>query len=151
MFGTANIDVTTGIAYGVVSLNSLEDWVFDEFFDNGRNLTAEGAEEEFVAEWDADHPDGDEDDREEALQEMWDYYDGCEEQYSLETDGMILELSYLGGAPLVWVLKSPHVRNVRECSPCCPNAGDLDSGEGNTPTYDLPPDWYLEGKFPKDD
>ena len=46
MFGTANIDVTTGIAYGVVSLNSLEDWVFDEFFHNGENLSLNAALEE---------------------------------------------------------------------------------------------------------
>lgn len=38
---TANIHPETGIRYGVVSLDSLQDWVFEEFFhkrevNNGR-------------------------------------------------------------------------------------------------------------------
>ena len=139
MFGMANRDPETLTSYGVVSLISLADWVFDEFFQNGINLTADAALEEWRSDNPAKAADEDED-------EFWDYYDGDEEQYRLETDGMILELSYLGGAPLVWVLKSPHKRSVRECSPCCPNAGDLDSpvepGEGIV-CYDLPHDWYF--------
>ena len=140
---TANIDPETGIAYGTIYLNSLADWVFDEFFYHGTNLTSAAAEEDFLAEWRADNPDAEEGDEDDALQDFWDdYYCNDEELYRLETDGMILEISYLGGAAMVWVLKSPHTRMVRECSPCCPNAGDLDSGEGGVVAYDLPPEWY---------
>lgn len=36
------------------------------------------------------------------------------------------QVSSLGGAPLIWVLNSPYVTPCRECSPCIPNAGNLD-------------------------
>jgi hypothetical protein len=132
-------------AYGVVALNSLGDWAFDEFFHNGENLTAENCLADFLDEWDANNPGNSEereDAREDAIQEFWDGYYGEEEEYRIQTDTMILELSYLGGAPLVWVIKSPHTRMVQPCSPCCPGAGDLDSGEGSILAYDLPPEWY---------
>jgi len=139
MLTTANRDHETLTPYGVVSLNSLADWVWDEFLCSGISLTAEAIAEEALAdhpEWDGELPD-----------DFWDDIEIEEETYRLEDaeTGMILELGYLGGAPLVWVIKSPHRASVRECSPCCPNAGDLDSkvepGMGVV-CYDLPPDWY---------
>jgi hypothetical protein len=42
-------------------------------------------------------------------------------------DGSNLLLSYLGGAPLVTVVDSEWVTECAVCSPCCPQAGDLDS------------------------
>ena len=36
-----NTNPETGFRYGVVALHSLQDWVFDEFFYNGTNLTAD--------------------------------------------------------------------------------------------------------------
>jgi hypothetical protein len=137
-----NTDPKTGIKYGVVSMNALEDWVFDEFFYNGRNLTYEAAVEEFEAEFEDEHgrPPDDED-----HQEWADYYEPQEEQYDLEVpdEGLQLHLSYLGGAPLVWVIKSPFVTRTRECSPCVPQGGDLEAkDEQGFDTYDLPLDWY---------
>ena len=130
----ANINPETGIRYGVVSLNSLADWAFDEFFYSGTNETSDAA----FREWKAENPDADES----AEQEFWDMYQGEEEEYSLETDGMNLAISYLGGAALVWVFQSPHTTTARECSPCVPNAGDLDSQEsGGFECYTLPKEW----------
>ena len=40
--------------------------------------------------------------------------------------GYKYELIYLGGAPLIYVMDSPFVALCLKCSPCCPNAGDLD-------------------------
>jgi hypothetical protein len=45
---------------------------------------------------------------------------------SFEAEGFKYELMYLGGAPLIYVMDSPFVALCGECSPCCPNAGDLD-------------------------
>lgn len=43
-------------------------------------------------------------------------------------DDIEYQVTWLGGAPLVWVLKGP-IGSVRSlCSPCVPGAGDLDSG-----------------------
>lgn len=130
-----NVNPETGIRYGVVSLDSLQDWVFDEFFHHGTNETWAEAIRDYIAE----NPGSDEEDASEALE----HAQFEEEVYSLEKDGMKLQLSYLGGAPLVWVFESPHKAMVRECSPCVPNAGDLNSKiDGGFECYDVPAEWY---------
>ena len=134
-----NINLETGIPYGVVSLNGLEDWVFDEFLANGRNLSEEAA----LEDWRAENPDADEEDE----QEFWDYLciEEPEFELSVPEEGLKLGLSYLGGAPLVWVFESPYTSGCRPCSPCCPGAGDLDSkDEDGMVAYDLPPEWYYK-------
>jgi len=131
-----NTNPETGIRYGVVKLDSLADWAFDEFFNNGRNVTADAALAEAVAE-------GLDPEDDEATQQFWDGYQGEEETYELETDGMRLMLSYLGGAPLVWVFQSPVTTEARLCSPCVPGAGDLDNQEpGAFTCYSLPIEWF---------
>jgi hypothetical protein len=128
-----NTNPETGIRYGVVSLHSLEDWVWDEFFQSGTNLTYQAC----LEEWRSENPDADED-------EFNDSYEGEEECYELVTsEGLKLGLSYLGGAGLVWVYESPHKTTARLCSPCCPNAGDLDNRTpGGVECYTLPEDWF---------
>ena len=148
-YGTigVNCDPETGTPYGVVQMNRLADWVYDEFFANGENLTARYAHTDFIDEYMADHPEADEAEVEDASQEFWDNYYGEEEEYrlSLPGEGLELGMSYLGGAPLVWVFKSPHKATVRPCSPCVPGAGDLDSKcDDGMECYDLPPDWYYD-------
>ena len=128
-----NMNSETGIRYGVVALDSLEDWVWDEFFHQGTNETQEAVAKEYNVE---NMP-------EDEQQAFWDNYYADEEEYSLETDGMSLGLSYLGGAPLVYVFQSPHMTQARECSPCIPGAGNLDSQEvGSFDCYTLPQDWF---------
>jgi len=127
-----NINPETNIPYGVASLNSLKDWVYDEFFTYGVNTSYAAA----LDEWKKTNPDCDE-------QEFADDYEGEEECYSLETDGMSLELSYLGGAAMVFVLKSSSTTLCSQCSPCVPNAGDLNSQhELGIRAYTLPGDWF---------
>jgi hypothetical protein len=45
-----------------------------------------------------------------------------------ECDGVKYRISWLGGAPLLWVLEGPLGFANRLCSPCVPNAAELDSG-----------------------
>ena len=125
-----NTNPDTGIRYGVASLNNLAEWVFDEFFHNGRNLSYEGWAEENAEEIAA---------AEESGEEI--YYESDEDTYELEIDGMQLGLSTLGGAYNVWVFLSPHTANHALCSPCCPNAGNIDS-PGDFTCYTLPADWF---------
>lgn len=57
-------------------------------------------------------------------------------------------VGWLGGAPLIWVIVSPWVIGCRKCSPCVPNAGDLDAPtdqSANCLAYSLPPDRLPEG------
>lgn len=131
-----NQNPETGIRYGVASLDSLAEWVWEEFALQGRNLTSEAAWEEFKSELGREPT-------EEEDRDFWDGYMGEEEEYELEADGMKLGLGYLGGAPLVWVFESPHIARVRECSPCIPGGGDLDSPDpGGFDAYTLPPAWW---------
>ena len=130
-----NMNPETGIPYGVIALNSLADWVFDEFFDKGTDETYAAA----LAEWEAEHPDDDPPD------DFGEWID--EAEYSLETpEGLKLGLSYLGGAPLVWVFESPHTTVTRACSPCVPGAGDLDSPGDGVRCYTLPLEWFADAR-----
>lgn len=67
-----------------------------------------------------------------------------EDSYSYEDGPFKYLLSHLGGAPLIWVVESPYVTYCRTCSPCVPNAGDLDNcvpaDESNNIAYCVDPD-----------
>jgi hypothetical protein len=76
---------------------------------------------------------------------FWDGADFSESARYGEEDGIKMMLSSLGGAPLLWVFFSPYLDMVRLCSPCVPNAGDLDSPDGQGyQCYALNPEWYGE-------
>ena len=145
----SNIDSETGIAYGVVSMNILNSWVWDEFIENGKNISDEAAFEEAKAEFIAAQESPEWADylldrgAEDAL---WEEIDCDEPEYTLESDGMSLGISWLGGAPMVWVFKSAECAMVSECSPCVPNAGDIqgpgNSGNEGTRAYTLPAEWF---------
>jgi hypothetical protein len=54
-------------------------------------------------------------------------------------------MTYLGGAPLLWVLEGPVITKARPCSICVPGAGDLDSpDEDGYECYGLPEGWFDE-------
>jgi hypothetical protein len=132
-----NTNETTGIRYGVASMNSLADWAWEEFETRGTNLSLESA----LAEWRSENPQADEGSDEE--QEFFDSYQSEEDCYALESEGLKLELGWLGGAALVWVIESPHQTHARQCSPCVPNAGDLDSPDPDgVECYTLPGEWF---------
>jgi len=136
---TANTNPETGIRYGVVAMNSLESWVWDEFYTSGTNES----EIEALREWHEENPPETLHDPEEAENQFFESLEIEEPTWSLEQGGMRLEIGWLGGAPLLWVLLSPHTTEARECSPCVPNAGNLDCKEtGGFTCYDLPAEWY---------
>jgi hypothetical protein len=89
----------------------------------------------------------------------WDEYEACEEEYLIgdwrldeasgryeieqgcNGAGFAAELSWLGGAPLLFILWSEQTEFVRSmCSPCCPGSADLDSGPGMIEAYAVPRD-----------
>lgn len=66
-----------------------------------------------------------------------------QEEYEYETETEKYLLSYLGGAPMIWAMKTPFLTKARLCSPCVPNAGDLDSPDPDGYTcYAVEPDWF---------
>lgn len=161
-----NTNPTTGLAYGVVSFNSLQSWCLDDLFygDQAKDLSYEAALEELKfearhqfeafleqAEIAADEADANMSDREKerfieayfSEHENRTDRDGFVEAYvererdSIDIsepiiegvyDGVTYRISWLGGAPLLWVFDGPQGVCVSHCSPCAPGAADLDSG-----------------------
>lgn len=140
-----NTDPATGIRYGVINSNSLESWVLDEIMYNGENLTykdaleqhltdAEAALEPLGVEWSGDLSDVIEDQFAQA------YYEE-NDTYLAVVDGVRLLLR----ESTVTVLASHVTAQVSECSPCYPDAGDLDSpNEYGVTAYTVPFDWFAE-------
>lgn len=59
-------------------------------------------------------------------------------------DGVKYGISWLGGAPLLWVYEGPIGYANRLCSPCVPNAADLDGGWNEFETTDTDTDTAYE-------
>lgn len=148
-----NVNLKTGIRYGIIAANSLEDWVIDEIT-SGEELEWKHAIEELTSETRAEAekalPDGDEAEiaalAEELLnersEELSNHWDNSEPTYQYEIDGVRGETTHLGGAMLVWVFESPVISKARLCSPCVPNCGDLDTlSENGQECYGVPDDW----------
>jgi len=131
-----NVNPITGIRYGMISLRSLHDEVWEEIMQNGTNLSYEEAWKEYKAENELTE---DHDDIEDHRQEFSDGYCGDEDIYEGVYEGVSYRTSSHFG---LWVFHSPHVSKARLCSPCVPNCGDLDSlVENGYECYDVPPDW----------
>lgn len=149
---TANINPRTGIRYGVVDARNLP-WLLDEILASGTDNRYDEAKRELIARFEAcetteeandiireahyspdrlllsdgELADADFDDL--ASEILSDTYesDGDSLDYTHESDGIKYQLGSLGGAPLLWIIESPFVTWCRQCSPCVPNAGDLNN------------------------
>lgn len=138
-----NVNPETGIRYGIISLNSLEPWWWQDVAWEGTDVSHKQAfAEEFPELVDLDEedwPDG----AEERVQDWNELYECDEPVYEGKTDGVKWRTTWLGGAPLLWVFESPHITRARPCSPCVPNAGDLDNldPEHGVETYTVPAEW----------
>jgi hypothetical protein len=75
-------------------------------------------------------------------QHFSDCYSPDEPVHEGEKDGVRYRTSWLGGALNVWVFKSPFVTlQAGRASPCVPNAGILDTLDGDVTAYNVPDDW----------
>lgn len=139
-----NVNELTGIRYGIISANSLDgELVQDLLYYEGEDLSWKEAEEEIKIAM-----------REEGVtEEDWDrtlddrlsdvYID--EPIVEGECEGVKYRTSWLGGALLFWIFESPRIGLYSECSPCCPNAGDLDSpNDDGVECYDVPKEWRVD-------
>jgi hypothetical protein len=77
------------------------------------------------------------------LEKFSDLYQCDEPVIEGEYEGVKYRISWLGGAPLLWVLEGPIGYAARLCSPCVPNAADLDGG-----FFDLPRSEIAEAQYP---
>lgn len=139
-----NVNELTGIRYGIISANSLDgELVQDLLYYEGEDLSWKEAEEEIKIAM-----------REEGVtEEDWDrtlddrlsdvYID--EPIVEGECEGVKYCTSWLGGALHFWIFESPRIGLYSECSPCCPNAGNLDSpNDDGVECYDVPEGWRVD-------
>ena len=139
-----NVNELTGIRYGIISANSLDgELVQDLLYYEGEDLSWKEVEEEIKIAM-----------REEGVtEEDWDrtlddrlsdvYID--EPIVEGECEGVKYRTSWLGGALHFWIFESPRIGLYSECSPCCPNAGNLDSpNDDGVECYDVPEGWRVD-------
>lgn len=184
MMHSVNTNPETGIRYGVIALNNLDQDTVNWLWQDSTNLSeleaANDARTQFSREWEnmsedarvaADEVDAKMAEAErEAFIEKWfeqkgepsdvesyvekrmeDFNDGFQiEEPTLEgeCEGVKYQITWLGGAPLLWVLEGPTGFAHELCSPCVPNAANLDGGFSETatddntyPCYIVPADW----------
>ena len=160
----ANIHSETGIPYGVVNGHTVP-YLHEEIFTSGDSTTFAAYKTELAdairaalagvveertgkesaarildrldfAEWAENILDSGLNDSLEFEEEEYDHTETT-------PDGKVsYHLGYLGGAPLVWILESPYVTQAPHCSPCVPNAGDLDNMGSGAYCYCPPPDAF---------
>ena len=143
---STNHNPTSGIRYGIIAMNSLDGDLAEVLWVNGNNVSEEEAIKEIRAEVEAKFDLFDCDYSDEIEREIEDACMNLQVEEPTITgnyEGVEYMISWLGGSPLVWVLKSPHMTYRSLCGPCIPDGGDLDSGfdpHGNL-MYNVPPDW----------
>ena len=143
-----NIHPKTRIHYGIIRANSL-DWelVDDLLYHYGTDISYQEAYAEIAIQVWREVLDGEIkfDDAEEEIERRTEDLQIEEPIVEGVYGGIRFRSSWLGGALHFFILDSPHINRYAECSPCVPNAGDLDSPDiDGVETYDVPPDWRRE-------
>lgn len=173
MMPSVNVDPETGIRYGCIDAKSVP-FLMDDIMSNGTNVTFEDARNAFLEalqscqsrddlfqvlrEYGLEEIDFDDNDVQFPLSEntiddilsQWEEtYESMEDEYEYATElpgqgQFCCFLTYLQ-SPILLITRSPFVTYCRECSPCVPNAGDLDSlcGQDDPKSvlaYCVPPD-----------
>jgi hypothetical protein len=150
-----NVNLETGVRYGVIALNNIDSDTAQWLWTEGENISEREAlddlqldiEEAIAQEIAAGTLDVDTDVDDEArrrFERSCDCLEIDEPHIEGEYDDIKYAISWLGGAPLLWMLKSPHTTYANLCSPCVPNAGNLDSlNSDGYECYDVPPDWRV--------
>ena len=146
-----NTNTETGVAYGVISLRSIDPELANElWYDHGTDMDYESGLvdhiSDAIAAWVNEGNDFDDFDEDGARQAFAESYESYEPTITGAFEGVKYTIMHLGGAPLLYITHSPHVvDDAPQCSPCVPNAGDLDSyhrgDRGSTRCYTTPADW----------
>lgn len=145
-----NTNPDTGIRYGIVAANSLDSDIINGI-QSGVSLEDRAAETDLRERVESALSDYlSLEDREEiadrAVELMFASGMSSDEQtHEFDIDGVKGRTTWLGGALHVWVFESPVKGMYSLCSPCCPNAGDLDSPEAEgEECYDVPENWRVK-------
>ncbi len=159
-----NYDETTGCHFGCISFNSVNPEALQDVYDKGDNLTYKGFVQDVKANLESAlkdyfsnfHSQAGTSDLEDAVAACYDAiedslndnYQAEDEQYLYEHEGY--KISNSPSLCCLFVELSPYYTYTNGCSPCNPNAGDLDSTSGNAllKTYCLGPEWFEDENRP---
>ena len=167
-----NTNPNTGIRYGIIAVRSLDPDIWNDIFDLPSDTYTDALADACKRLWSeidsaveelAEIPDFvgedlDDDadidtlidiaeqlgiDTREYNPEFWEFE---EENRSGKIDDVDVALAWLGGAPMLFVFESPIITHARLCSPCVPNAGDLNSMDPDNgfECYGIPAEWYAQ-------
>ena len=154
MTGITNMNPETGIRYGTIYLSAIDsDTAYDLFYE-GDNVSEDDAigdlRVEICIEADERGFDDDRDREDWEERQFEERVEGIQiEEPTIkgECDGVKYMISWLGGAPLLWVFESPFTGRFDLCSPCVPNACNLNSpNPGGYEGYTVPADWLRKLK-----
>ena len=159
---TANINRETGIHFGAISGNSLDldvlcdlqekasEIVFDAYRLDEMKRFANEHDHDYAVDIQADDlfnslMDAFGEEFDDFIYSIDENFEDDEPQAEFEHEGIKVVFCWLGGAPLVIVAESPYIAIADLCSPCVPNAGNLDSKDPDgEECYDVPVDWYAK-------
>ncbi|GAA4648132.1 hypothetical protein GCM10023116_03960 [Kistimonas scapharcae] len=157
---TANINPETGIAYGYISSNVMDqDVVHALMYEYGADVNYGEARYEFqhdrltelLTSEEFDELDTEEyDDKLNELDPNWemsfdDSYNPDELMVEGEYDGVKYASSWMGGCLCFFIFESPIITHkANRASPCVPNAGILDTLDGDVTSYNVPDAWRAE-------
>jgi len=113
-----NYDEKTGISFGVISQNSINLQSVDSWYDN------DSVYDDYVTELEESVKNGDITD-EEMEDNLQNYDNDYHHYYVVDDDG--IDAEYFSDLNSWYITRSPYYTFTKQCSPCCPGAGDLDS------------------------
>lgn len=141
----SNINSETNIRYGVISSNTINQFVFQDIFDLVYDQFYQECLDLAIEEEGLSNPENDDDYENLDIfeQDFADNFSPDEIFGDFELDGIKGHLSCLGGSYIIFICESPYITKARLCSPCAPNAGNLDEKDlEGFDCYDCPADWY---------
>lgn len=151
-----NFDPETGIHYGAIQQNSLDAECAQEFFDHATDLTFQAYQDEVKKDLRGALEDRLRSSQLDAAVEA--AFDAVEDEINENYEADDPDLRYAqddyvivnGLSNTIFiVIKSPYFTYARGCSPCVPNAGDLDNPrEGGLKTYCLGLEWFGDQEPP---
>jgi len=177
-FNNTNVNLESGIHYGVILTRTLDQDAMNRIYENNVDTAFEEAEEQakndmvnfeepfalaYVPQYLREEvkaviraiPSLGVDEEKfkerawEIVNDFWsDNYESDGESWRYEDEDVTLTSCLLGA---IMVLESKYYTLAPRCSPCVPNAGDLDSTDSTSEkvmTYCLPPKWFTDDKPP---
>ena len=154
--GQTNIDKATGMRYGVIPMNDLSSFAWDDILVNGDDLDFAAYKQECktsiataignaLEELGLDRGNDAEELADGIVDDLeWDGYENTGDcaRYAYDDGEVSIETASDGD---VWVLKSLYYTYAPFCSPCAPGAGylrDAGTDDSNPKVYCLPKDWF---------